>query len=147
MSAIHTKTARQKALCGNHSYSNMSWPSQRSLNSADTETKEDTREKSKEIKEQEKIEAFVKKLLLRMRLRRWALIPRNIDEALARNSLCSMLDIAFEDLMPLLLACELVEYEKKGRLQQPVQSQFKEMAFLHGKTAKSHSVLHDASTS
>jgi hypothetical protein len=113
MSAIHTKTARQKALCGNHSYSNMSWPSQRILNSADTETKEDTREKSKEIKEQEKIEAFVKKLLLRMRLRRWALIPRNIDEALARNSLCSMLDIAFEDLMPLLLACELVEYEKK----------------------------------
>jgi hypothetical protein len=48
-----------------------------------------------------------------MRLQTWAFIPRNFDEALARNSLCTMLDIVFEDLMSLLLACELDKYEKK----------------------------------
>lgn len=82
-----------------------------------------------------------------MRLRSWAFIPRNADEALARNRLCTMLDIAFEDLMPLLLACELVECtRKKGRLEQHASSQLKEMGGFRRKTAQAHSPLHEAST-
>jgi hypothetical protein len=89
----------------------MPWPSQRSQNPADAVTKEDV--KKRKEKEKAKLEAFVKNLFLRMRLQRWAFIPQNSDEALARNSLCTTLDIAFKDLMPLLLACELVKYEKR----------------------------------
>jgi hypothetical protein len=89
----------------------MSRPSERSQIPADANTKDDA--KKRKEKEQSKLEAFVKKLLRRMQSGRWAFIPRNTNEALARNSLCTMLDIAFEDLMPLLLACDLVKYEIK----------------------------------